>query len=38
MVAAVADLAVEMSCHVTSLFAFGNQSVLRKNGRLRKRG
>jgi hypothetical protein len=27
-----------MSCHVTSLFAFGSQPVLRKNGRLRKRG
>lgn len=38
MVAAVADLAVEMSCHVASLFACRYQLVLRKNGRPRKRG
>lgn len=38
MVAAVADLAVEMSCHVASLFACRYQPVLRKNGRPRKRG
>lgn len=36
--AAVADLAVEMDCHVASLFAFRYRSVLRKNGRTRKRG
>ena len=38
MMAAVADLAVEMGCHVASLFAFCYRPVLRKNGRARKRG
>jgi hypothetical protein len=37
VVAAVADLAVEMGSHVASLFAFCYRPVLRKNSRPRKR-